>query len=142
MSYELESGQNVNPSQETKLTPEERFQQKIDKYFEGHDLQSPQVQAYCDFTDMQNVGIRQPWGEATYYNQDMITETIRQRVNGVTGYKREIEQVSDLAGNYKKELEDRYTGREADTKYSQGLMDIKNKAIDRITQQSQTPPQK
>jgi hypothetical protein len=144
MSNELEPGRGINPSEQAGLTPEEKFQQTIEKHFEGHDLQSPRVQASFDFIDLRNVDIRQPWQspiETASFDENLIMETIRQRINGVQGYKKEIELFANIAKNFEEELKDRDMLGEARTKYSQELVDTKNKTIDRLSQQSQTPPQ-
>ena len=145
MSHDIEAGRGFNPSEQPGLTPEEKFQQTIEKHFEGHDLQSPRVQAAFDFTDLRNADIRQPWQspiETASFDENLIMETIRQRINGVKGYKREIESFSNLANSFHEELKDRDLLGEAHEKYSQSLVDMKNKTIDRLTEQPQTPPQK
>jgi hypothetical protein len=73
------------------LSRSETAVQNIINYLGNADFGSPRFQAFADCVDLQNAALLRIDGGI--YNTPLILETIRQRTNSISGYKREYETV-------------------------------------------------
>jgi hypothetical protein len=138
MSDRFES-ENTNHSEYSKSIAEERIaKQKILEHLKYAKLESPRFQAFCDYADLQNASefIRKPPPPEgirlmpdLLFNPDMIAETIRQRSNGIKGYKKELYQIVDVTRDYLEVSQGRYPEPGAQIKFASELMIIKEQEI-------------
>jgi hypothetical protein len=142
---ELESGQNVEPSKEGELTPEQKGRQKIVEYLSNAEIESPRFQAFTDYADLEYANLRETLGAlaapSDTPNIDFVRETIRQRKNGVKGYLREHEQVISTAGDYWRAVTDISSNPSRGAfDFATALQDIKYTEIKKKSQEPLTPP--
>jgi hypothetical protein len=139
ISHGFESD-NISPSENAAVIAEEKARQKIVEYLKDAKLESPQFQAFCDYADLQYgseliLKPRLPQGlrfmPDQLFNADMIAETIRQRSNGIKGYKRELYQVVDVTRDYLEVSQGRYPEPRAQIKFASELLKLKEHAIER-----------
>src|SRR5919106_1590701 len=139
MSPEFNSGQKVEKSE---LTPTEKSIQKIEEHIKDAKLSSARFQAFADYADYLEANIHSGLLKKEV-DVCLIEETIRQRKNGVMGYKSEFDQATklyeDLYNSIYINSDDRITTlHDSSERISRGqlpkgidlLMNIKNQAIE------------
>jgi hypothetical protein len=142
MSETIEGHQPVDPSPENdplKFERVEKAEQKIIDHLKDTALESPRFQAFADFVDFREATSHMP-GERDEIKKAMIEETIRQRKNGVKGYKTEFELIGETTHDYWQALAsftnstDEFLAR-TPKQFALGLRTIKDKEIDKRNQQ-------
>jgi hypothetical protein len=129
MTTTLETGQLDTESEQT---PRQRARYEIETYVQDAELEDPRVQALADFSDLcsaqfPNRGIKD------VYSVDHIQETIRKRKNGMRGYIRAYDEVTQLAGALHAAVFEETTDSDQivsiDAKFAAELQEIKNNVI-------------
>src|SRR3954466_4456210 len=101
MSSSTELGK-VTPVEKAKLTLKEQAIDNIENYIKDAELDSSRFQAFADYVDHLDAKKR---SERMLHDEDrterrsklnLIEETIRQRQNGIRGYKEEFDNVPQL----------------------------------------------
>src|SRR4051794_35931758 len=91
MSSIIESQSKNNNIQKSELAPDEKVVREMEEYIKDAELSSPRFQAFSDLVDWQKAtlkGNRKEASMADVIRLGLIEETIRQRQNGVTSYRR------------------------------------------------------
>jgi hypothetical protein len=139
MSSGIESDGKFNTSEKTELTSIEKTIQKIEEHIKDAKLDSPIFQAFADYADFVNAEslLRQNRHSSMFQMEhSLIKETIRQRQNGIIGYKKEYKDAEKLAIELGKAISiDREKGKE-ELDFHIYLGNIKNRAVDKKSQQT------
>jgi hypothetical protein len=134
------------------LTPEQRLNRahdNIEKYIQDVPLESPRLQAFAGKADFQQEMARLGAsyretpeevigrvGEIKAIKLLMIGETIRQRENGMKDYKPEKAMIEGLSKTLGRAFEEKGNSIHD---YADTLLSIKNREIDKRSQQPQNP---
>jgi hypothetical protein len=156
MSLPKDFDPTLRHSENVVMSPEARAewqaQQDIENHIKDATQDSALWKAFADYTDYEEINyLMRPdnpvnigRNESPYKSQsDLINETIRQRTNEVTSYNRHFDKAEELGGALEdaikannKSLDDKSV---LETRVIRFIA-IKNRAIDRFDQQSETPP--
>jgi hypothetical protein len=87
-----------------KLIPKEVAKQEIEKYLQDAELGSPRFNAFSDYVDKNYATAFKENNIESQLRLSMIEETIRQRTNGVKGYKAAFENMPDFEGGLRRAI--------------------------------------
>jgi hypothetical protein len=135
VSRERESGQNINPSEGTELTPVEKSRQKIVDHLKNAELQSTRFLAF-------ELYVRAQLAES-FSNDVGGTDTakIADRLSRRRDFEREYEEIHNVVSDYNRELTegipDPREGWQTFARALYNIYDTRKQEITRKTQESQ-----
>ena len=137
-------GSEVHPApladrEQDQFWSEDRGRQKIIESLKGYEQGTPRFEAFCDYVDLLETTRKD---SENGIKTAMIEETIRQRKNGVKGYKKEFDSMHynitgtlwDIISHDVPDIPQ--LQQEANVKYVERLVDIKIQEIDKRTRSS------
>ena len=105
MLSEFESRPETTHPKRVELTPTENVLREIEEYYKGTDLTSARFQAFADYIDYLDAKyVQKHKVRDKQAGIPLIEETIRQRKNGLMGYKKEFDRASQFRDNLRKAI--------------------------------------